>query len=278
MHRLCVFWSVDQSVLENIILCAAQMATAAARGGGGLNTTAQSLGDADAAVVAGAVEDRYTSALGGHYTGAGVAGGFGGRGDSLLIMHDHNDENDTFHAGIGAPAGQLSFLPALLQEVSRRIDVAAYMQSLCADISIESLTEDSGMADLCARIVEPFCKRLEAAAAEGGVPSALRHTLRALNRCDRSLIKPRDMLVECLIPHIISALVKKNQQMEHARGASFEYDQMQSIVDRVKDLLYLCFDQELAQGFTVCLSDQAAISRSKWFIERYAAFRTCAAQ
>jgi len=159
-----------------------------------------------------------------------------------------------------------SFLRALLGQVTRRLDVVSFLQTLAGSAS-HGLTENSGVADICTRVVEPFCRRLEAAVDTDTVPAALVHTIKALLGCESSPIKPRDFLAECAVPHILNALLGENRQAEE-RGEAMALEQLLVVVDRVRDMVNVCFDQEVSRQVQICLSDQAALSRSKWFVER----------
>lgn len=170
--------------------------------------------------------------------------------------------SSTTHASGG------SFLQALLNEITSRLDVVVFIQSLCEGISVESLTQDSGVADLCARVVEPFCRRFEAAVVSGAMPIILKHTLKALVRCEGSPIKPLDFIADSILPHILNAIVAKNKFAESLNRPTLTDEQVQVILDRVRDLVNLCFNQDVARHLKICLSDQAALSRSKWYIEK----------
>ena len=170
--------------------------------------------------------------------------------------------SSTTHASGG------SFLQALLNEITSRLDVVVFIQSLCDGISVESLTQDSGVADLCARVVEPFCRRFEAAVVSGSMPIVLKHTLKALVRCESSPIKPLDFIADSILPHILNTIVAKNKFAESLNRPTLTDDQVQVILDRVRDLVNLCFNQDVARHLKICLSDQAALSRSKWYIEK----------
>ena len=162
----------------------------------------------------------------------------------------------------------VSFLQTLLDEISTRLDVVVYIQSLCEGISIESLTEDSGVSDLCARVVEPFCRRFEAAVVLNTMPISLKHTICALVKCEDSNITPYDFLSTCMLPHILNAIVEQNKYASNNLDVCLSDAQLETILDRVRELVGMCLSQDPVRHRKVCLSDQAALSRSKWFIER----------
>lgn len=231
VHRLCVYWSAEQRNLEDIVYAAA--VAEAPHHAKSFTEAMSSAGDHS------------------HRTG-------------LLFT-----ANNSLLTRLTGPANGGSFLQALLNEISNRLDVVIYVQSLCEGISVESLTQDSGVADLCARVVEPFCRRFEAAVVSGTMPIVLKFTLRALVRCETTPIKPLDFIADCILPHILSTILTKNKVAEETTGSALSPDQVQIILDRVRDMVNLCFNQDVARHLKICLSDQAALSRSKWFIERY---------
>jgi hypothetical protein len=237
VHRLCVYWSADQRHLEDIVHTAA---TAEAPQHSPSHA-AQSLADT--------LSNTADAKSGLLFTA--------GNRSLLARLSGAN------HSSSGG-----SFLHALLTEVACRLDVVVYVQSLCGGISVESLTEDSGVADLCARVVEPFCRRFEAAVVSGTMPIVLIHTLRALVRCERSPIAPLDCITDCVLPHILNTIVEQNKIAETTLGACLSDEQVITILDRVRDLVNMCFNQGVPKHLKICLSDQAALSRSKWFIER----------
>lgn len=230
MHRLCVYWSADQRHLEDIVFTSAT--AEAPQRGHNVTEVLSAGGDTRSGVLFSPTASLLTRVNGSLISSGG------------------------------------SFLQALLTEVAGRLDVVVYVQSLCGDISVESLTEDSGVADLCARVVEPFCRRFEAAVVAGTMPIVLKHTLRALVRCTASAVKPLDFIADCILPHILNAIVEQNKIAETTLGACLSDEQVVTILDRVRDMVNMCFNQGVAKHFKVCLSDQAALSRSKWFIER----------
>lgn len=235
VHRLCVYWSADQRHLEEIVLAAATAEAPSHSPAQAARNLADTLNNSDAKA-------------------------------GLLFT---SDNRSLLTRLTGAPTSSgVSFLHALLTEIAGRLDVVVYVQSLCGGISVESLTEDSGVADLCARVVEPFCRRFEAAVVSGTMPIVLVHTLRALVGCERSPIKPLDFIADCVLPHILNTIVEQNKIAETALGACLSDDQVLTILDRIKDMVNLCFNQGVPKHLMICLSDQAALSRSKWYIER----------
>jgi hypothetical protein len=230
VHRLCVYWSAEQRHLEDIIFTAA---------------TAESTQHSRS------FSDIINSDA---------------HGKSGLLVSSQQSLLTRLSGPTGRPSG--SFLQALLTEVANRLDVVVYVQSLCGGISVETLTEDSGVADLCARVVEPFCRRFEAAVVAETMPIVLKHALRALVRCEASAVKPLDFLSDCILPHILNTIVDQNKIAETTLGACLSDEQIETILDRVRDMVNMCFNQSVAKNFKICLSDQAALSRSKWFIER----------
>lgn len=230
-HRLCVYWSADQRHLEDIVFAAAK-----------------------------AESPRHSSSFREAITTNMAADHKAG----LLFNSQHSLLSRLGNANTGAG----SFLQALLSEIASRMDVVVYVQSLCGGISVESITEDSGVADLCARVVEPFCRRFEAAVVSGTMPIVLKHTLRALVRCETAPIKPMDFIVDTMLPHILTTIVEQNKIAEKAIGVCLSDEQIDTILDRVRDMVNMCFNQEIARHLKICLSDQAALSRSKWYIER----------
>jgi hypothetical protein len=269
VHRLCVYWSAGQRNLEDILYAAACSEMAPSGSGG--NKTFSTLADAQEFSLSsgGGVSstNRPKEAFFGPTSGLGAS--MGAENPSMLTR---------VNGGAVRSAGG-SFLQALLHEISNRIDVVVCVQGLCEGISVESLTEDSGVADLCARIVEPFCKRFEAAVVAGTVPIVLKHTVKALVKCDVPPIKPLDFIADCVLPHILNAILQKNKELEYTVGAAYlADDQVLTVLERVRDLVNLCFNQDMARHLKICLSDQAALSRSKWFMERYVLllpFRLC---
>lgn len=285
VHRLCVYWSCDQRIFEGIILqCSLPMRVSV--NAGGIIDSVDDIWEAEGGYEPFGFSQSASTAptFGGHYTtrthllaaSLGEAGG------------DAQETGSSFATLYGAGCRSVSFLQALLHEIARRSDVVAFFQHLCEDIRVESLTEESvGIADLSARIVEPFCKRLEAAIAEGIIPHILLYTLRALaaatanpmrqRKGSNLLVTPYQFMCDCIIPHMVATVMKKNAKLEKIYGISLAAEPMFMILDRVSDLLRICFDQSVdKQRIQICLSDQAAISRSKWFIGRCSAFATVA--
>ena len=242
VHRLCVYWSADQRSLEDIVYTAAMCEAAHLRG----NISGVTGSGNNSSSIASAVQRP-----------------------GLLLFADSNPSLLTRLGGGSASASGSSFLQAVLNEITNRLDVVVWVQSLCEGISVESLTEDSGVADLCARVVEPFCKRFEHAAVTGTMPIVLKHTLKALVKCESAApIKPLDFIADCILPHILNTIMTRNKHAERSNSPALTEEQMQVILDRVRDMVNLCFNQDVARHLKICLSDQAALSRSKWFIER----------
>lgn len=236
VHRLCVYWSAEQRMLEETVFTAAQ--TEAPQHGRSFHDALQH----------------------------SHAGGASGAAPKTGLLFSSQSLLKRLSSATHASGG--SFLQALLNEITSRLDVVVFIQSLCEGISVESLTQDSGVADLCARVVEPFCRRFEAAVVSGAMPIVLKHTLKALVRCEGSPIKPLDFIADSILPHILNAIVAKNKFAESLNRPTLTDDQVQVILDRVRDLVNLCFNQDVARHLKICLSDQAALSRSKWYIEK----------
>jgi hypothetical protein len=162
----------------------------------------------------------------------------------------------------GSPS---SFLGLLLRDLTRRVDVVGFVLGLCEDMSIDNLTADSGVSDLCARIVEPLFRRLEVAFTLGHAPVALRGAIRVLSKPGDFGISASQFLSHCVLPHATNFIRQKSRRGEEMKLNS---ELVNSLVERVRDLLQSCFDELLARKMQLCLSDAAALSRSKWLIAR----------
>lgn len=261
VHRLCVYWSAEQQQLEEILHAAAAAEAP---------HHARSFADAMAGASSSSGGASGSKGGGGTGTGGRLSAGVAAARTGGLLFTANNSLLTRLSGPANASGG--SFLQALLHEISTRLDVVVYVQSLCEGISVESLTQDSGVADLCARVVEPFCRRFEAAVVSGTMPIVLKFALRALVRCEATPIKPLDFIADCILPHILSTILARNKVAEETVGSALGAEQVQIILDRVRDMVNLCFNQDVARHLKICLSDQAALSRSKWFIERCGIF------
>ena len=58
------------------------------------------------------------------------------------------------------------------------------------------------------------------------------------------------------------------RQLEFCGSDNGSIGDQTAIVDRVQDMMHLCFGQDPGRTLTLCLSDTAAMSRSKWLISR----------
>ncbi len=291
---------------------------------------------------------------------------------------------------VGKPNSH-TLLSYVTHELCSREDVSSFVHYLCADIAgmtFHSAANDiiptgrdgniiagtgssttgasnsniASIPDLCARIVEPLCRKLEGAALSGSWPCSLRCAMSALaaaakvNNANVTTnsgrdahagavgsvgISPLDILCDAVVPEVISVLLLKNwksQQYQTLHGRKIRtsidgilgvralqtpkqqsaaigtadsiyssipfpsvsnnpsdtphtvavpaaaadissedlhHDRYRNeeliivMIQRVRDLLFLCFDQDLGEhGMNLCLSDTAALARSKWCLQR----------
>jgi hypothetical protein len=159
-----------------------------------------------------------------------------------------------------------SFLNLLLDEISQREEVTSFLRYVCNDINVDIINSESRTGDICSLLVEPFCKKLESATISGMMPRILRYTARALTRseCD---ISPSDLLAKLFVPQIAQIIFQKHlNSAEPSRNGETDHIK---VIDRIQDLFQLCFGRDLGKNVNLCLSDTAALSRSKWLISRY---------
>lgn len=178
-----------------------------------------------------------------------------------------------------------SFLAFLLQELAQRMDLMAFFHSLCQDLPEHDLHQRDSevpIVDLCALIVEPICMKLEQVLLSKGslaIPSALKYTLLALHRGSEGSVDwvrhgpVKRFLAQALTEYLPVYFQQKfkgisNNIHNDASNMMLSDGNYNVMVDRVKDLFYLCFDQDVGKKLQLCLSDTAALSRSKWLITR----------
>lgn len=175
-------------------------------------------------------------------------------------------------------SGSLSKLSVcLLYEVYCRPEIVVFLEALVPRLSNDlGLSPESGVADICAQIVEPLCSRLFDLVEKKAVPSLLRTVLRAINNhhCNSHMgsygssgssreIHAEDFLSAIITPYACNALIDAQMQ----RGLNMDTG-MQQIVNRVRDLLWASFDHDVGKKLQLSLSDSAALSRSRWLIAR----------
>lgn len=151
----------------------------------------------------------------------------------------------------------------LLYELYGRPEIIAFLEALVPRVTTESLSPDSGVADICSKIVEPICTHLYEATERQQVPVLLKVILRAIHRHHHHALHAEDYLSIILTPYVCNALVDNHVQ----RGLHMD-PASQHIVNRVRDLLFACFDPHVGKKLQLSLSDSAALSRSRWFIAR----------
>lgn len=163
----------------------------------------------------------------------------------------------------GDSAGVNKMTLCLLYELYGRPEIIAFLEALVPRVTTESLSPDSGVADICSKIVEPICTRLYETTERQQVPILLKVILRAIHRHHHHALHAEDYLSIILTPYVCNALVDNHVQ----RGLHMD-PASQHIVSRVRDLLYACFDPHVGKKLQLSLSDSAALSRSRWFIAR----------
>jgi hypothetical protein len=242
VHRLCNYISTHQTVLESILYKAAQQKASVSR------TT---------------LKIEYTDCRARNSTET--------KGVSRDSFSDGNaEEIVVVEEVLGSPS---SFLGMLLRDLTRRVDVVAFVLGMYEDMNIDSLTINSGVADLCAQVVEPLCRRLEAAFTSGQAPAALRGALRVLSKPGVFGISASQLLSHCVVPQAANFILQKNRRGDELSwSVSMNADHINVLVDRVRDLLHSCFDDLSSKKLQLCLSDAAALSRSKWLIARLTRF------
>jgi hypothetical protein len=166
------------------------------------------------------------------------------------------------------------FLSHMLQELSVRYDFLAFFHLLCEDLHFDTaLGVDSDIANLCFRVVEPICAKLEVVLLSGSIPAGLRYTLLALQQGSQgsdslSHFNIKKFLAQCINTHIANLLSAFNKHtMETGSTALSEYN-CNLMINRVQYLFNLCFDQDVGKKLQLCLSDTAALARSKWLVTR----------
>jgi hypothetical protein len=179
----------------------------------------------------------------------------------LLFSHQKYAQNHNQYSSSSAVLSNMSI--CLLYELYCRPEIIAFLESLVPRLSTEALSVDSGVADICSKIVEPICARLHLATEQNSVPFLLKIILHAIQCHSNNLIHSEDFLSIILTPYVCNSLIDNQIQ----RGLGMD-SASQHIVNRVHDLLFACFDQSLGRKLQLSLSDSAALSRSRWFIAR----------
>jgi hypothetical protein len=138
------------------------------------------------------------------------------------------------------------------------VEIVSFIEYICsAAIDLETITAESRIGDLCSLVVEPLCQRLDSAAKSGMIPMLLVQTTAALSKV-KGRLSAEDIFTEVLIPRIVNR--------------AFNSDRVKSnpmIVSRVVNLLCKCFGRNHKSSIVLSLSDTAALSRSKWLVNRF---------
>jgi hypothetical protein len=181
----------------------------------------------------------------------------------LLFSHQKYAQNQNQYMQASSSSVLSNMSICLLYELYCRPEIIAFLEGLVPRLSTEALSADSGVADICSKIVEPICARLHSATEQNSVPFLLKIILRAIHCHSNNLIHSEDFLSIILTPYVCNSLI--DNQFQHGLGMD---STSQHIVNRVHDLLFACFDQSLGRKLQLSLSDSAALSRSRWFIAR----------
>lgn len=170
-----------------------------------------------------------------------------------------------------ANRNESSFVNCLLNEISSRIELISFIKSLCNNISIDKLNERSGSTEICIKIIEPFFNNFESTITAGFIPQLLKQTILALSKFDNISISPKSFLAYIVFPHIKFIVIKKNNELlnsyEHNKNWLND-DQMYILINIIRDMLNLSLGQDIPHKTQNSLSEHAALSRSKWLIER----------
>jgi hypothetical protein len=196
-------------------------------------------------------------------------------------------------------------LAALLEQVRCRVDVVAFMTTLCQDIDVtDRVRADSSVSELGAAIVEPLSRRFEHAIVSEAIPPIIRELLYMLSGTPCG-VRPEDFLsalfAERLERHLSAklgpltagfrSLARKIQyngaDLDASHGQQYRsrpsllmdsrasgsmsvtINDALTLISRVRDLLDLCFDRTPVGQTSLCLADTAALSRSKHILGRY---------
>ena len=205
-----------------------------------------------------------------------------------------------------------SFLMLIIEEIFRRPEVIAYLRHIAdaldenslvfaleTNVELESLegvsalignanssSSDVGggsIGNLCLSIIEPLCKRLESTATADAVPMAIRGLVRALSRVNcgvsaeqvlsEHLVRGIFRWVRQLLPSQIDDVQSSNFYDVNSQHQSFMVKEDENdLIERLQRLVRMCFGAEQSIPLTLCLSDTAALSRSKWVMSRYVCF------
>ena len=150
-----------------------------------------------------------------------------------------------------------TFLNALIDEIGLSVEIVSFIEYICSTtIDLETITAESRIGDLCSLVVEPICQRLDSAANSGMIPMLLLQTTAAVTKV-KGRLTAEDIFTEVLIPRIVN------------RTFSDRIKSNPMIISRVVNLLCKCFGRNYRSSIVLSLSDTAALSRSKWLVNRF---------
>lgn len=202
-------------------------------------------------------------------------------GSLLYAQEKEEGKGNAYHLSIGDFAQALtsfktSMAPSpspmliyILYEIVCRVDVVAFVEHLCSDMIVDTLVINSNVSEICSTIVEPLCSKLENAIDASQIPDILVYVMKLLAKYYHQNIHPKEFLASFLVPFVVNTITIVHKKKEENGNPTLDDHHLNVVVHRVKDLLMLCFDQSAAEKkLQLCLSDTAALSRSKWMLTR----------
>jgi hypothetical protein len=159
-------------------------------------------------------------------------------------------------------------LITLLYEIYCRGDTLAFLETLCSDVSFQTISLFTTVTEICTKLVEPLVLKLETAMESNRVPDCIVHVMKLLSRNHPHSLHGRDFLSTCIVLFVRTTLQIYNKQKEEVHEAFLDEEQLIQLSGRVVDLLLFCFNHEIGRKLKLCLIDAAALSRSKLVLSR----------
>ena len=206
---------------------------------------------------------------------------------SEQIVENHNDDVSPLLRTGGKVSKCDYLLRNLIADMGKSTELVSFVRHLCSEPlelffeyflnSFKSKGDKTvSNQELIVKLVEPICSQLFSSFAAGVIPHVLSATLTTLNEFSSPSepISVMAALAESFVPNVIHDFKNKF----HSKLSSFLSDEvvfghMDSLFDRLKILLFLAFDVSCVEGersgFSLCLAESAALSRSKWLINRH---------
>jgi len=203
--------------------------------------------------------------------------------DGIQFFNELDATSSPLLSGRRHQAVQL--IPYVIVEVTQCTEVSSFVRFICVDdinSAVASYCSEETkqkpppvLTELAFKVVEPICRRLEATIAAGTFPDRIQSCIVTLQRCGHFLT-PNAILAEFIVPHVMRYLSIRLQHMcENEVDESDPLHALNSrihthLVQKLRYAFLLTFDvinnDESNHG--LCLSDSAALSRSKWYVSR----------